>query len=287
MRKGSGISMATVQDPEPVLERTKVGLARSGQVVRLWEARWLFLQWVHRDFTVRYRQSGLGFAWSLLQPLLLLAFYGIIFVHVLHVDPHRGNYLVFAYCGLAPWTFLATGLSSAVVSLGTAAPVIKQVAFPRVIVPLSAAGVVAVDLAVSVAVLLVLQIATAHVVHVSTLALIPLILGLVLLTSALAIFLGVLGAFVRDARFVIPLLLQVGFIATPVMYDRSGVGGSLGLAFRLNPMAHVIEGFREAVIDGTWPSLTLCASLIFGGLALLLVAVAYCSSVEDRLPDLL
>jgi ABC-type polysaccharide/polyol phosphate export permease len=249
--------------------------------------RWLLLQWIRRDFIVRYQQSALGVAWAFLQPALLLAVYGLVFTHVLHVRPPRGSYLVFAYCGLAPWTFFSNALSAGMPSLTNTSSILKQVYFPRSVIPLAAGGVVLVDLVISSAVLIALQAATAGTVHLSTLALIPLFFGYVLLVEALVVFSAVISGFVRDVRFVVPLLLQVGFIATPVMYPQGQVGRSLRWVFTVNPFAQVIAGVRTAVIDGRWPAATLILGIIAAGIALLALALRYTRAVEDRLPDLL
>jgi lipopolysaccharide transport system permease protein len=268
----------------PTLGEARSPLPASG-LRGLWHGRWLLLEWVRRDFVVRYRQSGLGLAWAILQPALLLLFYGIVFTRFLHVNPHDGSYVVFAYCGLAPWTFLASSVTWGVQALPGAAPIIKQVAFPRAIIPLAAAGVICMDLLIGTVVLVVLQLAMNHRLHLSTLGIVPIYLGLILVTSALTIFTSIAGAFVRDIRFVIPLLLQVGFIATPIMYDTSAAGSSSRL-LTYNPMSSLIEGMRASVIDGKWPSIELCASLIGGGALLLFLAISYCASVQDRLSDL-
>jgi lipopolysaccharide transport system permease protein len=256
-------------------------------MVRVWDARWLLWQWIRRDFTVQYRQSLLGLAWAVGQPLLLLLFYGTVFRRVLNVTGTSGNYPVFALCGLVPWTFLASTIIRSVTSLSNAAYIIKQVYFPRSIVPLASAGVTVVDLASATLVLLVVQIASERTIHLSVLGLLPLYLSLALIMSAVAIFCAVIGALIRDVRFVIPVLIQVGFIATPVMYPRSLVPNRYGWVYDLNPVAWIIEAVRGAVILGQWPSLALIGALLLAGIALLAVAIAYSAAVEDRLPDLL
>ncbi|MDQ2724129.1 MAG: ABC transporter permease, partial [Actinomycetota bacterium] len=226
------------------------GAARHPLGRELWSARWLLVQWVRRDFIVRYRQSVLGVAWSLVQPMLLLAVYGIVFVKFLHVRAPHGSYLVFAYAGLAPWTFATNAINSGVTSLSNTASIIKQVYFPRSLVALAAGGVVVVDLAVGVVVLLVLQLVTAGTVHLATIALLPILAGLILIVEAVTVVMAVIGAFIRDIRFVVPVLLQVGFIATPIMYPARQINGHWSWLLSLNPFALVIAGIRSAVIDG-------------------------------------
>ncbi len=253
----------------------------------VWMSRWLLLQWVKRDFVVRYRQSALGLAWSVLQPALLLAVYGVVFVKVLHVRPQQGSYLVFAYCGLAPWAFFSNAVSWSMPSLANAAPVIRQVYFPRAVIPLAACGVVVVDLGLSTAILLILQVVTSGHLYLATLALIPLYAALVLGTAALAVVASLFGAFVRDIRFALPLLLQLLFIATPIMYPRTEVHGRWSWVFTYNPMAQLVGALRAAVAGGRWPGAGVTAAAVAACLVALVAAVGYSATVEDRLPDLL
>lgn len=253
----------------------------------MWSARWLLWQWIRRDFIVQYRQSLLGLAWSVVQPLLLLALYGVVFVKVLRVHPPQGSYLVFALCGLAPWGFVATALNRSSTSLLTSSTVIRQVYFPRVIVPLASTGVTTIDLALSTAILLIIQAVTAGQLHASTLALIPIYLGLLLLMAAVGIVVAMVAALVRDIRFVIPLLLQIGFIATPIMYPQGLVPHRYAWVYDLNPVGRIIGAVRSAVIVGHWPSAALLVSIVATGAVALGLAVCYGNAVEDRLPDLL
>lgn len=259
----------------------------TGALGGLWAARWLLSQWIRRDFTVQYRQSVLGPLWAVVQPLSLLLVYGIVFSQVLNVRPPRGSYLVFALCGLVPWTFVASAITRSVQSLANAAPIIKQVSFPRSVVPLAATGVTVVDLVLGTAVLLLTQAVANGELHLATLSLVVVYLDLVLVLAAVSVFGALIGALVRDIRFLVPLVLQVAFIATPVMYPRSLVPARFGWIYDVNPVSRVIEAVRGAVIDGRWPSPALLAGLTLAGILLLAAAVRYSSSIEDRLPDLL
>lgn len=253
----------------------------------LWAARWLLLLWVKRDFTVQYRQSVLGPLWAFAQPVSLLIVYGLVFRNVLGVKAPHGSYLVFALCGLVPWTFLASTVNRSLVALAAASPIIRQVYFPRAVVPLAGTGVTVIDLALGTTVLLIVQVVANGELHLATLSLALIYLDYVLVLGAVGVIASLLGALVRDVRFVVPLLLQAGFIATPVMYPRSLVPSRFGWVYDLNPVSRVIEAVRGAVIDGRWPSLGLLAALTVLGVVLLVLATWYASAVEDRLPDLL
>ncbi len=258
-----------------------------GAMQRTWASRWLLWQWTRRDFIVQYRQSLLGLAWSVAQPLLLLALYGTVFAGVLKVKAPDGHYLLFALCGLAPWTFLSTAINRASYSLVGATTVIKQVYFPRAIVPLASTGVTTIDLAVSTCILLATELLSLGTIHPSTLALIPIYLGLLLLLAGFAVIISLIGALVRDIRFLIPLILQVGFIATPVMYPRTLVPHHYSWLYNVNPMSRIIDAIRSAVLFGRWPSAGLLGAIIGAGVVVLVLSLWYSAAVESRLPDLL
>jgi lipopolysaccharide transport system permease protein len=254
-------------------------------LAELWASRWLLLQWVKRDFTVQYRQSLLGAAWPLVQTLLLLGIYGLVFTQVLDVESPHGSYLVFALCGLAPWAFLASAIQRGLVSLNNAAPILQQVHFPRAVVPLASTGVTVIDLSISTSLLLVVQLVADRSMPLSVLALVPIYLGMAMLLAGVCIVGAIVGVLVRDLRFAVPLVLQVGFIATPVMYPTSLVPESKRWVYDINPIARTIQAVRDAVLEGRWPSAGLVLGLLGVGAAVLLLAIWYSSTVEDRLVD--
>jgi lipopolysaccharide transport system permease protein len=244
----------------------------------------LLLQWARRDFRVRYRQSILGPAWSVIQPTALLAFYGVLFVQALHVRPDRGPYVLFAWCGLTTWVLFSTSLITGTSSLVVAQPLITKVYFPREVVPLASVLVSVIDLAIATLILVVLAAATVGL-GPTLLALVPIYISLIMFTAAVTTFAATFAAFARDIQHALPLVLQVAFIATPVMYPPRVVPAHFAWVYRFNPIAILIEQVRRCVIDQRWPALTtlgLDVAVAFVGLT---VAVAYVRSVEHRLPD--
>jgi lipopolysaccharide transport system permease protein len=263
------------------------GSRRSTIFGRLIASRWLLLQWARRDFNVRYRQSLLGPVWSIVQPAMLLLFYGLLFVQALGVESDRGPYLVFAWCGLTAWTFFSSALSGGSSSLLNAQSILSKVYFPREIIPLGGVLVAAVDLAISTSVLLLLIGVFGVGYHLSLMGLIPLYLILVLFVGALTVFGATLASFGRDLLHALPLLLQLAFIATPVMYPTRLVPARYAWIHQANPIALVIEQVRRVVLDGRWPEALPTALGLVGALTALLLAVAYLRSVEHRLPDVI
>lgn len=275
----------SVAESIPVDERV---LRSPSSLVGVWSFRWLLIQWSRRDFTVQYRQSLLGVVWAIVQPLMLLVLYGVIFTAFLGIKPDRGSYAVFALCGLVPWTFISSAIGRSSGAIAGNAGLLRQVYFPRAIIPLASTGVTVIDLAIATVVLLIAQGVTAGTIHLSTLALVPIYLGLILFMSGVSIVVSVIGALVRDIRFLIPLALQVGFLATPIMYPRRGtVPSRYSWIYSLNPVARTIEGVRQAVIDGTWPPAYGLVLLVGVGAVSLIVGLRYSAAVEERLPDLL
>lgn len=257
----------------------------AGTIERVLGARWLLLQWARREVRVRYRQSVLGLAWTVLQPTLLLCVYGVLFTRVLGVESPRGPYALFAWCGLTVWAFTSTVMSVGSLGFVTAMPIVSKVYFPREVVPLAVVGAVTVDLLVATAILLVLA-ATTWSVSITFLALVPVLVGLVLLDAALVTLLSAMTGFVRDLRHALPLLLQLGFIASPVMYDDDLVPSAWRGLYSLNPIARVIGAVREAVIEQRWPPVADLVGLPVVGALLLLLALRYVRAIEHRLPDL-
>lgn len=259
--------------------------ARAGTLARVVGARWLVLQWARREIRVRYRQSVLGLAWTVIQPTLLLCVYGLLFTRVLGVESPEGPYPLFAWCGLTVWSFTSTVMSVGSLAFVTAMPIVSKVYFPREVVPLAVVGAVTVDLLVATTILLVLA-ATTWSLSITVLALVPVLVGLVLIDAALVTVLSAMTGFVRDLRHALPLLLQLGFIASPVMYADDLVPDSWQGVYALNPIARVIGAVRRAVIEQQWPPVADLVGLPVVGALLLLLALRYVRAIEHRLPDL-
>jgi len=241
----------------------------------LWKYRELlfFLTW--RDILVRYKQAVLGVAWAILQPLLTMVVFTVVFNKILGVQSPDAAipYAVFSYAGLLPWQFFAGALSRSGVSLVGNANLLTKVYFPRLVIPFSAVLAGLVDLAISFVVLIGLMAAygiapTWHVVF------LPLFVLLALATAlAVSLWLSALNVLYRDVQYVIPFLVQLWMFVSPVIYPISKIpAGPLRIVFALNPMTGVIGGFRWALLGQQFPgglmwiSLAVVVVLLFGGL---------------------
>ena len=220
-------------------------------VRNLWGHRDLCRSLVRREVTARYRQSLLGPAWALLQPLALLVVFLAVqrFVHL----PSDGlPYAVFLYTGLVPWTFFSGTLAMMTPSIVANGAIVRKIYFPREVLPISAALVGLLDFAIAFATLL-LVMAKYGVAPAASVVYLPLIL-LVLLVFVVGV--GLLGAalcaFQRDILFVAVFLLQLWMYASPVLYPVSSVPPAWRTLYLANPMASLVSLFRDAVL-GTRP----------------------------------
>lgn len=242
----------------------------------LWAYRELlyFLTW--RDILVRYKQAVMGVAWAVLQPLLTMIVFTVVFNKALGIKSPASDipYPVFSYAGLLPWNFFAGALTRSGVSLVSNSNLLTKVYFPRLVIPVSAVLAGLLDLAISFAVLLALMagyriVPTWHVVF------LPLFVLLAFVTAvAVSLWLSALNVLYRDVQYVIPFLVQVWMFVSPVIYSVSDIpAGPLRIAFALNPMTGVIGGFRWALLgqqfppgDYLWVSIAIVVVLLLSGL---------------------
>lgn len=245
------------------------------QLGQLWPYRELFLYLMWRDVLVRYKQAVLGVAWAILQPLLTMVVFTVVFNKALGVQSPSSDipYPLFSFAGLLPWQFFAGGLSRSGVSLVSNANLLTKVYFPRLVIPMSSVLAGLIDLAISFVVFAGLMIAygvspTWHVVF------LPLFILLALATAlAVSLWLSALNVLYRDVQYVIPFLVQLWMFVSPVIYSIEEIpAGPLRFAFALNPMTGVIGGFRWALLgqpfpwDYIWLPTLIVAALFVSGL---------------------
>jgi lipopolysaccharide transport system permease protein len=275
---------------EATLPTTIICPQRGWQLVNvqeLWQFRELlyFLAW--RDVKVRYKQTVLGAAWAVLQPLMMMVVFTIFFGRMAGVPSGGIPYPLFAYAGLLPWMFFATAVTAAGNSVVQSERLITKVYFPRLTIPLATVAAAVVDFLIAFGLLLVLMLWYGINPGVS-LFLAPLIFSLIVLAALGAgTLLGALNVAYRDFRYVIPFLVQLGMFATPTVYmEPKAGGGGFQMILAFNPMTPLIASFRAAVLGGQmpWGSLGLAAFLVAGGAFL---GCLYFRKVEDGFADVI
>lgn len=227
---------------------------------------------LHR-INVRYKQSMLGWAWALIQPLALMLIYTVIFSVVTKMPAEGVPYSVFVYAALLPWTYFSTIMTNSATCLVNHSGLITKVYFPREILPLTYVVAAFVDFLVGALVLAGMMVYYRVPVTPYALYLIPIMVVLSAFGLALALFLSVLQVRVRDIGLAMPLVMQIWMFATPVVYPLSAVPARLRLYYDMNPLAGTIESFRRVLLQGKPPEYSsfLEASII----AFVLLPLAY------------
>ena len=254
------------------------------QIAEVWAYRELLYFLIWRDIKVRYKQTVLGAAWAILQPVLAMVVFTIFFGRLAKLPSDGIPYPVFAMAALVPWTYFATALASGSQSVVASQHVLSKVYFPRLLVPIAAVLGPLVDFAIAFAVLLALMLWYGIVPGLPVLWL-PALVVLAILTAATgSVWLSALNVQYRDVRYVVPFLIQIWMFATPVPYSASIVPERWRLLYALNPMVGVIEGFRWALVGGRSPgAITLVSAVAV--LVLLAVGVAYFRRLEGTFAD--
>lgn len=235
----------------------------------LWEYRELlyFLTW--RDVKVRYKQTALGAAWAILQPVFMTLIFTLFFGRLADIAGQvKVPYALFALAGLVPWTFFANTLSSSGNSLVNNAGLITKVYFPRMIIPISAVAAGFVDFLMAFAVLVVVMIYYSVAPTPSLLMLVPLVALTFLFALAVGMWVSALNVKYRDVRFVMPFIIQLWLFVSSVIMPSSALGERWRLLLMLNPMSGLIEGYRSALLGQPfdWRSLAVAAAIIFAAL---------------------
>ena len=276
--------MSTIAAPVLVLEPSK-GLVRLN-LRDVWAYRELLFFLIWRDVKVRYKQTALGAAWAILQPVMTMVVFSVFFGRLAKMPSDGIPYPVFAFAALLPWQLFAFALSESANSLVGSQNLITKVYFPRLIVPLAAVLAGLVDFAIAFIVLLVLM-AYYHIVPTAAVVFLPLFIVLAVATSlAVGLWLSALNVKFRDVRYTIPFLTQFWLFATPVAYPSSLVPEKWRALLGLNPMAGVVEGFRWALLGKSQPPGPLLAVSVVAVALLLVGGLVYFRKTETTFADL-
>jgi len=253
----------------------------------LYRYRDLLVSLVVRDIKVRYRQTVLGVAWAILQPLAFMLIFTLIFAKFGKVSSDGTPYPLFSYTGLVPWTLFATGLSLAVNSIAANMNLVKKIYFPREVFPIGVVLACGVDFLIA-SVLVGALMAIYRIPLSLQILWLPWLLAIeVALLVALSLVTSALNVFYRDIKYIVPLLVQLGLFVTPVIYSASMVPPSLQRWYLLNPMAVVIDGIRRVMLHSQPPPLEPLLTATALVLAIGVASYAYFKRVEVKFADLI
>jgi lipopolysaccharide transport system permease protein len=245
-----------------------------------------FFTW--RDLKVRYKQTALGVAWAVLQPVLTMVLFTVIFGHVAKISSEGVPYPLFSYAALVPWFFFANSIQLSSNSLTLNPQLITKTYFPRLYLVLAPILASLVDFALALLVLFGL-IAYYEVSPDAgaVFALVPLLLLAFAATVGLGSFLAALNVRYRDVRFIVPFLVQVLLFASPIVYSITTLHEPWRTVYGINPMASVVQGFRWALAGGAAPGgLTILVSTI-SAVLLLVLGLGYFSRTERQFADVI
>jgi lipopolysaccharide transport system permease protein len=252
----------------------------------LWRYRELFYFFTWRDVKIKYKQTVIGFAWAILQPLLMMIVFTFFFGRALNIPSQDLPYPIFVFSGLLIWNTFASGLSSAANSMVNNAAIIKKIYFPRLVIPVSAILVALFDFVMAFILFIALLIYYRQSVAWSAVWCWPLAIAIsVLATLGPGSWLAALNIKYRDFRYVIPFLVQILFFLTPVIYPVSMLNYKwLQYVLVLSPIYAAVELFRFP-LTGIFPDITMVSISLCSGILLLVVGLLYFKRTEDFFAD--
>jgi lipopolysaccharide transport system permease protein len=254
----------------------------------LWRYRELFwfLSW--RDILVRYKQTAIGVAWSVLRPLLTMIVFTVIFGRLAHLEAVGAPYPVMVFAAMLPWQFFSNALTESSSALVANSNLLTKVYFPRLIVPASAVIVSLIDFFISLALFAILMVWYGVVPDLHVLALPGFLLLAFIVSFGFGLWFAALNVRYRDFRYVVPFVVQLGLYISPVGFSTSIVPERWRLLYSLNPMVGVIDGFRWALLGGNtsldWRAFGMSAAV---GVGMLVLAIRYFRTTERSFADVI
>jgi len=254
----------------------------------LWNYRELFYFLAWRDILVRYKQTAIGIAWSVIRPLLTMIVFTIIFGKIAKLPSGSAPYAIMVFAAMLPWQFFANSLAESSNSLLSNSNMLTKIYFPRLVMPSSTVIVSLVDFLISFVLLLVLMIGYRFVPTMRILT-IPFFLGLALITSLGAgYWLSALNVKYRDFRYIVPFIVQFGLYVSPVGFSSNIIPEQWRFLYSINPMVGVIDGFRWAILRGDsliyWPGF-FCSCFI--SILIFATGIKYFRKMERQFADII
>jgi lipopolysaccharide transport system permease protein len=251
----------------------------------LWKYRELSYFLIWRDLKVRYKQTVLGAAWAIIQPLLTMLVFSLFFGKLARVPSDGVPYPLFAFTGLVPWTFFANAITQSSNSLIGSQHLITKVYFPRLVIPIASVLSGILDFVIAFAVLIGMILYYGFTPGITILT-IPFFFLIALITAlGTGLWLSALNVEFRDVRYIVPFLSQFWLFSTPVAYPSSLLAERWQIIYALNPMVGVVEGFRWALLQTPNPPAPVLAVSTITAIFLLVTGALYFKRMERTFAD--
>ena len=252
----------------------------------LYQARDLLWSWTNRNIRARYQQSALGWLWAIFQPAAQVFIFTVIFTRFVPVDTGDIAYPVFSYVAIVPWTLLSASVTDMSQSLVANMNLVTKIYFPREILPIAALIARLMDFGVAVGLLILLMFLYKTPISPPALLYLPLILATqLLLLLGLGLASAAANVFFRDVQSLLTLGFQIWFYASPIIYPVSMVPQHLQKWYFLNPMAGILEGNRDVLLNGHVPGSYLLVSFLIS-LLVFIIGYWFFKRVEFQIADI-
>jgi lipopolysaccharide transport system permease protein len=251
----------------------------------LFTHRELLYYFIWRDIKVRYKQTGLGIAWAIIQPLFAMIIFTVIFGKLAKIPSEGIPYPLFSYAAILPWTLFSEGLTRSTTSMTSNANIMTKVYFPRLILPIAGILSPLIDFFIAFIILIFLMLIYGFMPSINILFL-PAFLLLLLLTSlSVGLWLSSLNVQYRDFQYTLPFLIQLWLYSSPIVYSSNLIPAKYQTIYGFNPMAGVIEGFRWLLL-GTPPPNQMILFSAFVVIVLLVSGIFYFKRMEQYFADI-
>jgi len=263
----------------------KAGSSEKNYWKDLWRYRELFYILSWRDIKVRYKQTVLGAAWSIIRPLLTTIIFTVVFSKIAKLNnPGNAPYALMVFAGMLPWQFFSNALSEASNSLVGNSNLITKVYFPRLIIPASSVITSLVDFAISFLILIIMMCWYQYIPSWHIIFLPVFILLAFLCAFGVGLYLTAVNVKYRDFRYIIPFIIQFGLYITPVGFSSSLIGEKWKSLYSLNPMVGVIDGFRWCILGDPMNWISFAFSLVVV-IVFLILGITYFRKMEKSFAD--
>jgi len=258
-------------------------LAEMGRVI---DARELIGAWTARTLRARYQQSVLSWLWAIIQPVAQVAVFAIIFTLFVPVNTGNVPYILFSYAGMVPWAFLAASLTDMTGAIVSNMSLVTKIYFPREVLPVAAMLARLMDFGLAAGLLVILIVYFQVPVLPPAWWFLPVILAIqVVLILGLGLALAAANVYYRDVQSLLILILQLWFYASPIIYPVTAVPEHLRPYYFLNPMAGILESYRDVLLNGKYPGFNFVLSALIS-LIVFVIGYWFFKRVEFRFADI-